>query len=115
MKELRRTEISSPRVEFRAELRSSVASLQATIATQVQHLQEVETPLSEVEGRLTTVESQISLVTAENKGLKLKIDDLENCSRRMNLRVIAIPEGEERPKLFGGGGQYPEGILVNEM
>lgn len=32
---------------------------------------------------------------AENSSLKLKLDDLENCSRRQNLRIIGIPEGLE--------------------
>ncbi|KAJ8401489.1 hypothetical protein AAFF_G00384080 [Aldrovandia affinis] len=64
------TKISELRAEFLAELRSSVVSLQAIIATQVQHLQVVETLLSDVEGRLIAMESQISSVTAENKAFK---------------------------------------------
>ena len=41
------------------------------------------------------MESALTCLSKENKQLKLKVDDLENRSRRCNIRITGIPEKEE--------------------
>ena len=41
------------------------------------------------------MESALSCIAKENEQLKLKVDDLENRSRRCNIRITGIPEEEE--------------------
>ena len=60
-------------------------------------LQEVSDSLTDVDARVVTLESQYSDLVQDNAKMKLKLEDLENRSRRNNIRVIGIPECEEGP------------------
>lgn len=55
----------------------------------------IETTLDQSEQRLSLVEAKLATVQTENAWLKDKVDDLENRSRRLNLRVVGIPERME--------------------
>ena len=55
----------------------------------------VEDNLSDYSDRLVSVETAIATLQEENTSLKRKLDDLENRSRRSNLRVFGIPENLE--------------------
>lgn len=55
----------------------------------------IETTLDQSEQRLSVVEAKLATVQSENAWLKDKVDDLENRSRRLNLRVVGIPERVE--------------------
>ncbi|RXN17961.1 putative transposase element L1Md-A101/L1Md-A102/L1Md-A2 [Labeo rohita] len=61
----------------------------------VQKIGDVETALTDCDARLITVEKLCNALQTENRDLKLKLDDLENRSRRQNVRIIGIPEGSE--------------------
>lgn len=41
----------------------------------------------------------VSNLESKNKELKLKVDDLEGCSRRNKIMIIGIPEKAEGPRL----------------
>lgn len=58
--------------------------------------------LSDIQKLLTGMEERITDILQENKQLKLKVDDLENRSRRCNIRITGIPEQAEgaRPTTF---------------
>lgn len=90
-----RSEISSLRSELLSELRSAVSTLQTTLSSHAQTIGNIETALTDSDGRLTAVEKMCNTLQTENSDLKLKLDDLENRSRRQNLRIIGIPEGSE--------------------
>ncbi|KAJ8001137.1 hypothetical protein DPEC_G00188100 [Dallia pectoralis] len=60
-----------------------------------QTIQQIETSLNDVENRLLTLESTCTVLARENEALKLKADDLENRSRRNNIRVTGLPEKAE--------------------
>ncbi len=72
-----------------------MSTLQTTLSSQSQKIGDIETALTDTDGRLTAVEKLCNTLQAENTDLKLKLDDLENRSRRQNVRVIGIPEGLE--------------------
>lgn len=61
--------------------------------------------LNDSDGRLTAVEKLCNTLQTENTTLKLKLDNLENRSRRQNLRIIGIPEGSE--------GQSPVAFMLS--
>ncbi|KAJ3605997.1 hypothetical protein NHX12_028040 [Muraenolepis orangiensis] len=48
--------------------------------------------------RLTTAEATIKALQAQNQTLMDHVDDIENRSRRSNLRIVNIPEGSENGK-----------------
>lgn len=50
-------------------------------------------PLNDSHGHLTAVEMLRNALKAENSSLKLELDDLENCLRRQNLRIVRILGG----------------------
>lgn len=60
-----------------------------------QRLREVEDGLNEYSDRMVNVENSMDALRKENILLKEKLDDLENRSRRSNLRVVGIPESLE--------------------
>ncbi|KAL0146846.1 hypothetical protein M9458_057785, partial [Cirrhinus mrigala] len=66
------------------------------------HIEEVETRITEAETCISAVEDTVSRDNADLSEMKAKldaalekIDDLENRSRRCNIRIIGLPEGEE--------------------
>ncbi|KAK1889820.1 Capsid protein VP1 [Dissostichus eleginoides] len=54
----------------------------AAIIRHDETIQPIETSMNDFQGRITTVESTLADIVQENKQLKLKVDDLENRSRR---------------------------------
>lgn len=97
-----RKEISELRTEFLAELRNSHTALRSTLDDHEDRISSIESALTEMSTSLQRSEAQCASLIKENRSLRLKVDDLENRSRRMNLRVIGIPEGSEegRPTQF---------------
>lgn len=60
-----------------------------------ERIREVEDGLNDYSDRLVSAEAAIAALQSENAFLKGKLDDLENRSRRSNLRVVGIPENLE--------------------
>lgn len=91
-------DISSLILESTKSLQTSLDTLQATVNTFQTRLTSVETVAGDNFTRLTTAESTIETLQTQNLELLDRIDDLENRSRRANLRIINIPEGSEDGK-----------------
>ncbi|KAL3045290.1 hypothetical protein OYC64_013535 [Pagothenia borchgrevinki] len=83
-------------------LTAQITSNHAAIIRHDETIQAIETSMNDFQGRITTVESTLADIVQENKQLKLKVDDLENRSRRCNIRITGIPERAEgaRPTTF---------------
>ncbi|RXM35093.1 hypothetical protein EOD39_0979 [Acipenser ruthenus] len=98
VKEVLRDEIAT----LRTEILQAIAVIQATLSECTEKIQDVEDSMNAFEIRLAGTESTCSLLSCENIKLGAKIDDLENRSRRNNLRVFRVPEGieEGRPTEF---------------
>lgn len=90
-----RAEVSALRVEILAELKSSISAVKTSLLEQEQKLKDVEESLTDVDGRVTSLESTCSALLKDNERMRFKLEDLENRSRRNNVRVIGIPEGTE--------------------
>ncbi|CAM4706480.1 unnamed protein product [Leuciscus chuanchicus] len=57
----------------------------------------VEDGLNGYSDRLVNVKASMDALVKENVSLKEKLDDLENRSRRSNMRVVGIPENRTQP------------------
>lgn len=90
-------------------------SFQNILATQrelTERLTSTEDQAADHEHRICAVETSITELQQENKRLRAKLSNLEGRSRYNNIRILGIPEGEEKgrptefvsnliPKLLG--------------
>lgn len=76
-------------------LQTSVNALGAKVDSFQARLTATETTAGENFARLVTVEASVTTLQEQNKKLMEHVEDLENRSRRSNLRVVGIPEGSE--------------------
>lgn len=84
---------------LKSELEAALTPVNATLEqvktyyeSHEERIRGVEDHLSEYSDRLVSAETAITVLQDENAWLKKKLDDLENRSRRSNLRVVGIPE-----------------------
>ena len=77
-------------------LQSSMDALRETVNHFNNRLVAAETLAGDNFERITSTEKTVKMLEAQNKSLQDRLDDLENRSRRVNLRIINIPEGSER-------------------
>ncbi|KAI4814083.1 hypothetical protein KUCAC02_003291 [Chaenocephalus aceratus] len=75
-----------------------ISKLSTTIDRHDQTIQGLEVALKGMETRLQAVESTCTALSGENESLKFKVDNLENRSRRNNIRITGVPEKVEGPQ-----------------
>lgn len=76
-------------------LQASVDALHDTVNTFQNRLTRVETTAGENFDKLVKAEAVIRRLETDNATLLDRVDDLENRSRRNNIRIINLPEGSE--------------------
>lgn len=84
-------------------LRVLMDALRGDVISFNKRLTDTETIVGTNFERLTSVEATIKAMQARNKLLHYRVEDLENRSRRSNLRIVNVPEGSENgrdPKQF---------------
>lgn len=74
---------------------TSLQSSQNALTVRMDSMDEIA---GEHDTRLTLMEKNISKIQRENTLLQAKINDLEGRSRRNNIKIVGIPEGEEKGK-----------------
>ncbi|XP_072358410.1 uncharacterized protein [Scyliorhinus torazame] len=79
-------------------LRVAVAKTSAEVREQGEKMKEVEEAVSQHIDQLTSMGDELRRVVEVNRGLRAKLEDLENRSRRHNLRIVGFPEGTEGPR-----------------
>lgn len=89
-----RSEVCTSRTEILSELKT----LKSTLQVHEVKLQEMGDSLTDVDARVITLEKLCSDLAKDNIKMKTKLEDLENRSRRNNIRVIGIPERDEGPR-----------------
>ena len=77
-------------------LQTSIDALRETVNHFNGRLAAAESLAGDNFERITNTEKTVKILQAQNKSLLDRIDDLENRSRRVNLRIINIPEGSEK-------------------
>lgn len=93
-------------------LQVSVDTLRETVSSFQQRLASTEVLVGENFERLVSAEATIKSLKAQNLALLDQIDDIENRSRRANLRIINVPEGAEDGKDTIG---FISGLLKDTM
>lgn len=95
-------ELEKNRTAILKEINASLSPLNATLNDVRQKLDEYEPRFAEMETRLSDhgdrlddLEKRVNILEKEKGELLAKTEDLENRSRRNNLRVIGLPEGAE--------------------
>ena len=79
-------------------IQASLDSLQTTVTSFQSRLTSVESVAGDNFEWLTLAESTIKMLQSQTQSLLDRCDNLENRSRRSNLRVLNIPEGSEDGK-----------------
>lgn len=79
-----RSEVAALRTEILSELKSSISAVKTSLQVQEQKLKDVEESLTDVDD-----------LSKDNEWMRAKLFDLENRSRRNNVRIIGIPEHSE--------------------
>ena len=77
-------------------LQSSVDALHETVNHFNGRLTAAESLAGDKFERITITEKTVKTLQAQNKSLLDRLDNLDNGSRRVNLRIINIPEGSEK-------------------
>lgn len=73
-------------------VQASLNQLQAQISTHASRLGQLERRIGDLEGEKAALLEEVNLNAAAHTRLELKVDDLENRSRRNNLRLVGLPE-----------------------
>lgn len=83
-------------------IEASLSALQKEHREAAHRLDDMDEALSAADSRITVLEATCKDLTAANGLLKAKLNDLEGRSRRLNIRIVGIKEGEEngRPTEF---------------
>lgn len=89
----------------KSELSTTTGALQQTINLQEERLAAVEDTATKTSDGLAEMEVTVSALKGEIRTLQSKCEDLENRSRRNNLRIVGIPEGAE--------GKTPTAFISN--
>uniref|UniRef100_A0A3B4EYR5 L1 transposable element RRM domain-containing protein n=1 Tax=Pundamilia nyererei TaxID=303518 RepID=A0A3B4EYR5_9CICH len=94
--------IQSLKVHFTAQLQEVIISNQEikdAIGVFSERLTSAETRISKVEDDVSFLVSKETSLHKKIQELQLKVDDLENRSRRSNLRLVGLPENTEQGEL----------------
>ncbi|RXN10108.1 LINE-1 type transposase domain-containing 1 [Labeo rohita] len=78
-----------------AEIRKTTASVEAKLSALITRLDEVEKRVEFLEGAEKELKANPPATKLELDQLWDKVEDMENRSRRNNIRIVGIPEGKE--------------------
>lgn len=80
---------------FKEEVNKKLSEIGAEVKNTGVRIEEVETRMAEMEEWSVTAKDTLLLALKEQERIVSKLTDLETRSRRNNLRIFGIPEGEE--------------------
>lgn len=78
-----------------AEINQSISGLKTMLDTLSSRVTEAEERIGSAEDQLVQTDTRVSKLIKENNFLMEKVDQLENYSRRNNIRVVGLREGIE--------------------
>ena len=93
-------------------LQTAVDGIKETVNSFQARLVSTEAIAGENFERLNAAEATVKALTAANQDLLARVEDLENRSRRSNLRILNIPEGSEDGK---DPVKFMEELLMESM
>lgn len=95
----------------REELTSSVTSLQKTVDGQEGRLKELEASATVTSDSVSAIEVTVSELQSQVKELQTKCEDLENRSRRNNIRLVVVLEDKEGAMVTEFVSNLLQGVL----
>ena len=78
-----------------AQLQISINAVKATLDNVLMRVMEAENCIGETEGKICEIKQLTKQLKRDNKFLNIKLDQLENHSRRNNVRVVGLKEDTE--------------------
>ncbi|KAK6475300.1 LINE-1 type transposase domain-containing protein 1 [Huso huso] len=84
-----------------ADIQIKLTNIQGSLSTLAEQVAEVENRVSTNENNLQGAADRITQLEKEMSSLKDKTQDLENRSRRSNIRLVGLPEGSEGQDTVG--------------
>lgn len=79
-------------------LEQTLQAVQSSQKELMEKVESIEVQVVEQENHISHLKKVLSSLKNENSAFKSKVDDLEGRSRRNNIKIIGIPELEERGK-----------------
>lgn len=77
-------------------IESCLSTLQSKHREAESRMCDMEEALSAADERITTLEATCKELQGANRNFNAKLNDLEGRSRRLNIRIIGVKEGEEK-------------------
>lgn len=77
-------------------LETTLTGVKNAVAANTSCINTLEERHGEFDGRLVELEKSYGELYAQNKLLKAKVNNLEGCSRRQNIKIVGLPEKIER-------------------
>lgn len=101
--------------EALAPISASLELVKSSLDSHEERIHDMEEGLNGHSDRIEAIETTCTALLAENERLKNKVEDLENRSRRSNLRVVGIPEHMEGPDTVKFMTEFFEEILGKDF
>uniref|UniRef100_A0AAQ6A293 L1 transposable element RRM domain-containing protein n=1 Tax=Amphiprion ocellaris TaxID=80972 RepID=A0AAQ6A293_AMPOC len=95
-------------------IQSSLTAIQISLSTLSDRVELLEQRVSTNEDNVSNIMSRMKQLESDNTNLKAKVEDLENRSRRNNLRFVGIPEFAESTDMVGFMTQLIYKVLGQE-
>ena len=101
--------------EALAPISASLERVKSSLDSHEERIHDTEIGLNDHSDRIEAIETTCATLLAENERLKNKVENLENRSRRPNLRVVGIPENLEGPDTIKFTTEFFEEVLGKEF
>ena len=90
-----REDVKNDLAEFREEINQTLGNIREDLKTTTTRVDEAEQRVADIEEFNTEFEVELLQMKQAQESMQIKVADLELRSRRNNIRIYGIPEGEE--------------------
>lgn len=81
-------------------LNQELAGIKHALEDHSKNFQEAEQHISTLENKISITQGNLHDMAQTNQDLREKLDDIENRSRRNNLRIVGLPENYKSQRLL---------------
>jgi len=97
-----------------ADIQTTLTKIESSLSTLSEQVEEIQTRVSANEDDIKDTRDRVAEMEKLITHLKVKTDDLENRSRRSNIRIINVPEQAEGRDVVGFLEKFISQILGND-
>lgn len=106
-----REDVKKELTELREEINQALGDIRGDLKSTTTRVDEAEQRVAEPEERSLDLEDSLRQMQQKQEIMQIKVTDLEARSRRNNIRVYGIPEGEEENNMTG----FMDKLLKSEL